>query len=467
MLKIYNTLTRKKEVFKPLKKNQVKMYTCGPTVYNYDHLGHAWNYTMADVLRRTLEYNKYKIKHQLNITDVGHLENDSDDGEDKMEKSARQKKKNVWQISKYFTKIYFTNRKKLNLLEPHIISKATDYILEMIDLIKKILKKGSAYQIDNGVYFSVKKFPRYGLLSGNTLKKLKAGARVEINSQKKHPADFALWKLIPSNTKRQMEWNSPWGKGFPGWHIECSAMIMKHLGPTIDIHTGGEDNIFPHHECEIAQTETITNKKFARLWFHPRFLTINGQKMSKSLNNFYTLADIEQKGFYPLSLRYLFLTSHYRSKLNFTWEGLTAAQSGLDNLYQKVRELKSKIKNLPRGETKFLLRGQKYKNKFLDFINDDLNTPKSLSLVWKLIKDESLSNQIKYQLLLDFDKVLGLNLDKIKPITIPQEIKKLIILRDKYRKEKNWQEADSLRKKIEKMGYFIEDTQNSFKIKKL
>lgn len=469
---LYNTFSKKKEKFKSLKKGRVSLYTCGPTVYDYDHLGHAWNYTMSDILRRALEYNKYKVKHQLNITDVGHLENDLDNGEDKMEKSALKNKKSVWQIAKYFTKIYFTNRKKLNLLEPHIISHATDHISEMIDLIKKILKKGKAYQTNNGVYFSVEKFPTYGLLSGNTLEKLKAGARIEINSQKKHPADFALWKLTPKNTKRQMEWNSPWGKGFPGWHIECSAMIMKHLGTQIDIHTGGEDNIFPHHECEIAQTETITNKKFVQFWFHARFLTINGEKMSKSLNNFYTLSDIEKKGFSPLSLRYLFLTSHYRSKLNFTWESLQASQIALDNLYQKIRELKSKIEKDRIGNNEQLqklikqIKNHEYKNKFLDFISDDLNTPKALALIWKLIKDESISEQIKYVLLLDFDQVLGLNLSKVKSIVIPQKIKKIIEQREKLRQLQEWQKADELRNKITELGYLIDDTSQGTIIKK-
>lgn len=466
MLSLYNTFSKKKELFKPLKKGQVSLYTCGPTVYDYDHLGHAWNYTQADILRRVLEYNGYRVKHQLNITDVGHLESSADTGEDKIEKSAREKKKSVWQIAKYFTKIYFANRKKLNILEPHIISKATDHIPEMIALIKKIFQKGSAYQIDDGVYFSVEKFPRYGLLSGNTLKKLKAGARIEINPQKKHPADFALWKITPKNINRQMEWDSPWGKGFPGWHIECSAMSMKYLGPTIDIHTGGEDNIFPHHECEIAQSETATGKKFVRYWFHPRFLTVEGQKMSKSLKNFYTLTDIEKKGFSPLDLRYLFLTSHYRSKLNFTWQSLIANQKSLITLHNFLLNLQL---SSPKKTTGISLK--KYQENFLKAINNDLNIPRALAVLWQLIGDyykkpDKFNVGEIYKLILDWDKIFGLNLKKVKLPLISQKIKKLIKKRDELRRGKKWQEADDLRKKIITLGYLLEDTPQGTVIKK-
>jgi len=452
-LKLYNTLSCKKEVFRPLKDKKVGLYTCGPTVYDYDHLGHAWMYTQTDILRRVLEYNGYKVKHVMNITDVGHLESDADTGEDKIEKSAREKKKSVWEIANYYTKIYLANRKKLNLLEPHIVCKATDHIKEMIGLVEKLVKKDYAYKIDDGIYFGVKKFKKYGQLSGNTLEKLKAGARIKINPQKHHPADFALWKLTLKGVKRQMEWDSPWGRGFPGWHIECSAMSMKYLGATIDIHSGGEDNIFPHHECEIAQSEAANNKKFVRFWFHPAFLLVEGKKMSKSLKNFYTLADIEKRGFSPLALRYLFLTAHYRSKLNFTWKSLQAGQSALETLYVKLREIEHETTRKVSSQSPAY-----YEEKFLNAVNDDLDTPKALSVVWQIIKDNRLSSQNKKQLLLKFDEVLGLGLDKIKPLKIPQKIKDLAAQREKLRTNKQFIQADGLRKKIEKLGYRIEDT---------
>jgi len=466
MLKIYNTLSKKIEIFRPLKERKVSLYTCGPTVYDYDHLGHAWNYTTADILRRVLEYNRYKVKHLMNITDVGHLTSDADTGEDKIEKSAREKKKTAWEVADYFTKIYLKNRKKMNMLEPHIISKATDHIPEMIELIKKIFKKNAAYKIDDGIYFEVKKFPSYGKLSGNTLKQLKAGARIEINPQKRHPADFALWKFTPLNQKRQMEWNSPWGKGFPGWHIECSAMSMKYLGTTIDIHTGGEDNIFPHHESEIAQSETANNKKFVRYWFHPRFLIVEGQKMSKSLKNFYTISDLENKGFSPLALRYLFLTSHYRSKLNFTWKSLAASQKALLSLHDFL--IKIQLAKTPAKKTISLKRFRKH---FLEMINKDLDVPKALAVLWKLIGENNKNpNKFNpgdlYKLIIDWDKVFGLNLNKIKPPKIPVKIKKLLRQREILRKEKKFNQADKVRKEIEKSGFIIEDTTQGPNVKK-
>ncbi|MGC8880892.1 MAG: cysteine--tRNA ligase [Minisyncoccia bacterium] len=475
MLRLYNTLTKKIEVFKPLKDKKVGLYTCGPTVYDYDHLGHAWNYTMADLLRRTLEYLGYKVKHVMNITDVGHLTSDSDTGEDKIEKSAKEHKKTAWEIAEYFTKIYLQNRKKLNLLEPHIICKATEHIKEMINLIEKIFKKGAAYIIDDGVYFDISKYPKYGQLSGNTLENLKTGARIEINPQKKHPADFALWKFTPKGVKRQMEWDSPWGKGFPGWHIECSAMSMKYLGETFDIHTGGEDNIFPHHESEIAQAETATGKKFVRYWFHPRFLMVEGQKMSKSLKNFYTLKDLEDQGFAPLALRFLFLSGHYRARFNFTFKGLEAAQNSLNNLYNFIEELLT-TKSAPKPGVSLTKSLTKYDKEFLKAIKNDLNIPKALAVLYKLIKDYNKNKNRPnqrfhpkrvYALIIKWDKIFGLNLKEIKPAVIPQKIKKLAQKREKYRKEKNYKKADELRKKIEKLGYLIEDTPTGPKIKNM
>jgi len=464
MLKLYNTLSRKKEVFKPIKKGKVSMYSCGPTVYDYDHVGHAWKYTVDDLLRRVLEYNGFSVNHVMNITDVGHLTSDADEGEDKIEKKAREEGKSAWDISKYYTKIFLKNREKLNQLKPSILCRATDHIPEMIDLVQKIWDRGSAYKISDGVYFDVSKFPEYGKLSGNTLENLKAGARVKINPEKKHPADFALWKFSPKDKKRQMEWDSPWGKGFPGWHIECSAMSIKYLGNHIDIHTGGEDNIFPHHESEIAQSETATGEKFVNFWVHTRFLNIEGKKMSKSLGNFFRIQDLEEKGIDPLAFRYLCLIAHYRSQLNFTWEGLKAASNSLKNLRSFVIEIKPSQNQKKSVDNNEEIKA--YRTRFLETINNDLNIPEAIALMWGLIKDKELNAFQKYTLLIDFDRVFGLGLDKIKEEKIPGTVKKLLKLREEYRKEGQWKKADEIRKQIEDLNYIIKDTKSGPKAMK-
>jgi len=449
MIKLYNTLTKKIEEFIPLADKNVGLYTCGPTVYDYDHIGHAWNYTTADFLRRMFGYNGYKVKQALNITDVGHLTSDADTGEDKLEKSAREKGKTAWEIADFFTKIYLINRNKLNLEKPEIICKATDHIKEMIKLVQVLIAKGYAYEISDGIYFDTLKFKDYGKLSGNTLASLLEGVRVEVNPEKKNPTDFALWKFSPPGQKRQMEWRAFGKAGFPGWHIECSAMSMKYLGPTFDLHSGGEDNIFPHHECEIAQSESATGQKFVNYWFHTRFLMIEGQKMSKSLKNFFTLKDLEKKGYTALDLRYLFLTAHYRSPLNFTWQSLAAVKVARKNLNDFILGIKGKGKI-----------SKDYKEKFLNKINNDLDMPGALALAWIMIKNKNISEQDKKITLLDFDKVLGLNLAKVKEekIKIPKEIKLLVEERERARQTKVWKKADEIRKKIEKAGYLTEDT---------
>jgi len=457
MIRLYNTLTRKIEDFKPLKDKKVGMYTCGPTVYDYDHIGHAWNYTTADFLRRVFEYNGYKVNQVMNITDVGHLTSDADTGEDKLEKSAREKGQTAWEIAKFFTKVYMENRKKLNLEKPEIICKATDHIKEMIKLVQILLDKGFAYEISDGIYFDTAKFPAYGKLSGNTLDSLKEGARVEINPEKRNPTDFAIWKFSPAGQKRQMEWQAFDKMGFPGWHIECSAMSMEYLGPTFDLHSGGEDNIFPHHECEIAQSESATGKKFVDYWFHTRFLLVDGQKMSKSLKNFFTLKDLAAKGFAALDLRYLFLTAHYRAQLNFTLQSLEAAKTARRKLNEFVLSAKGKGKV-----------DEDYKNKFLGKIDDDLDMPGALALVWTMIKDDKLADKDKKATLLDFDKVFGLNFVKVKKekIVIPDEIEKIRVRRKIARAAKDWKESDYLRNLSASKGYIIEDTPEGQIIKK-
>ncbi len=454
MLKIYNSLTKIEEEIKPIKKGHIGMYTCGPTVYNFDHIGHGWNYFNSDILRRVLEYQKIKVKHVLNITDVGHLTSDADTGEDKLEKAAKLSGKSAWEIADYFTKIYFENRKKLNFLEPTVVVKATDHIKEMIKLVQTLLKKHYAYEISDGIYFDTSKFKEYGKLSGNTLEKLKEGARIEINSEKKNATDFALWKFSAEGEKRQMEWDAFGKKGFPGWHIECSAMSIKYLGKTFDIHTGGEDNIFPHHECEIAQSESANNAKFVNYWFHTRFLLVEGEKMSKSKNNFFTISDLEERGFNALDLRYLFLTSHYRSQINFTWQGLQSAKIARG----KLNDFITSIKNIGKVN-------KDSKEKFLKYINDDLAMPKVIALVWEIIKSD-LSDEDKKATIFDFDKVLGLSLGKVKEEEIPKEAINLAEERLKARAEKDFKKSDELRDQIDKLGYIIEDTKEGYKLKK-
>jgi len=339
-IKLFNTMGRKKEVFKPIIPGEVKMYACGPTVYDYTHIGHFRAYVFVDVLRRMIKFNGLKLKHVMNITDVGHLTDDADQGEDKIEKKSKKEGKTVWEIAKFYTKDFFDAMEKLNVQKPEIICKATDHIQEMIDLVKRIEDNGYIYRTSDGIYFDTSKLSDYGKLAGLDIEGLKEGARVEKNLEKKNPTDFALWKFAKEGEKRQMEWDSPWGPhSFPGWHIECTAMSMKYLGEVYDIHTGGVDHIPVHHTNEIAQAQGAIEKDFVNYWLHNEFVNINGEKMSKSKGNIYNMHDIEEKGFDPLSMRYLFLTAHYRSKINFTWDSLEAAENTLNTLREHMRLL--------------------------------------------------------------------------------------------------------------------------------
>ncbi len=459
-LKIYNTLTRKKEKFKPIKDKQVGLYTCGPTVYWFSHIGNLRTYIFEDILKKVLKYDGYKVKHVMNITDVGHLTSDADTGEDKMEKGAKREGKTAWQIAKFYTDFFKKDIKNLNIKSPTLWTKATDYIKEQVDLIKKLEKKGFTYKTQDGIYFNTSKIKDYGKLSGAKKRKLKAGARVKMIAGKKSPTDFALWKFTQKGIKRQMEWDSPWGKGFPGWHTECVVMSAKHLGVPFDIHCGGIDHIPIHHTNEIAQAEAVFNKNLAKYWLHGEFLTLKGGKMAKSEGNIITVESLIKKGFNPLSYRYLCLSGHYRSKISFSWEALKSAQNALDNLYEKIRELKL-------FKSKKNVSQRNYRKKFSEYINDDLNTPKAIALMWEVIKSKELSDEEKYKTIIDFDKVLGLGLSKVKKSEIPQEVKKLVKEREKYRKEKNWQKSDELREKIKSLGFTVEDTSEGSKIKKI
>lgn len=461
MLYLYNSLTRKKEEFKPIDPPNVGLYTCGPTVYSSTHVGHMSKYTGDDILRRVLTYNGYKVKHVMNITDVGHLTSDEDAGEDKMEKGAKREGLTVWDIAKKYEKEFFETMDALNILRPDVISRATEHIKEQIELIKRLEQKGYTYTTKSVVYFDVSKFPDYGKLSGQKLSEKKVGARedVVVDPDKKNPYDFVLWfKRTGQFKDHTMHWPSPWGDGFPGWHIECSAMSMKYLGESFDIHTGGVDHIGVHHPAEIAQSEAASGKTFVKYWVHRFFLNIDGKKMSKSLGNFYTLQDVLSRNFNPLAIRYLFLSAHYRTGMNFTWESLTGAQNALNKLYASIE---------PYDEPNNAGGCAQFEKEFLEAINDDIDTPKALAIVWAVIKSHYPS-AAKKKTLLKFDEVLGLNLDKIKKeaFEIPVEIKKLAKEREKARQNKDWKKSDELRKEIEKKGFIIEDTSEGSKIKK-
>lgn len=467
MIKLYNTLTRQLEDFKLLDPPNVGIYSCGPTVYDYAHIGHARTYVFSDVLKRILLFNGYQVKHVMNITDVGHLtEADiSDEGKDKIELAAEKEKKTVWDIAKFYTDDFFQMLDEMNIARPSITCKATDYIQEQIGLIKKMEENGFTYVVDRGVVFDTAKFPAYADFARLDLKGIKAGSRIELDPQKKNPTDFWLWKFSDPKGKRQMEWDSPWGKGFPGWHLECSAMSISCLGERFDIHTGGIDHIPVHHTNEIAQNWAATGHQVVNYWVHGEFLLIEGQKMSKSLGNFYRLEDIEKKGFEPLALRYLFLTAHYRAKMNFTWKSLEAAQAALGKLKNLVDQWKT-------GEGRKTLSSQddekinSFREKFQQKINDDLNIPEALAVVWEVAKS-NIPDPDKLDLVLDFDEVLGLGLAKeTEEIKVPKEIEELVNKREELRKEQKWAEADKIRKEIEGAGFVLKDTPEGVKIKK-
>jgi len=453
VLKLYNTLTRKKEEFKPIKKAQVGIYSCGPTVYWYQHIGNLRTYIFSDILKRVLKYNGYKLKDVMNVTDVGHLTSDSDEGEDKMEKAALREGKKAEDIANFYLKVFRDDFKKLNIIEPKIWSKATEHIKEQIDLIKILEKKGYTYKTSDGIYFNTSKFKDYEKFAKLNIKGLEAGKRIDLG-EKKNKTDFALWKFSEEPGKRQQEWKSPWGIGFPGWHIECSAMSMKYLGEHFDIHTGGIDHIPIHHTNEIAQSEAATGKKFVNYWLHGAFLTFKGEKVSKSKGGLYTIAELEELGFKPLDYRYLVLSAQYRSNLDFTLDNLKNAQNSYERLKNIIAEIKDDKKT-----------NKKYLEKFEKAMNDDLNTPEVLQVLWKLLRDEKAEGKINT--IAKMDEVFGLDLLKKEKIVITNNIKKLVDEREDARKNKDWKKADEIRDKINKLGYNISDTNEGPKITKL
>lgn len=464
MLRLYNTLTKKKEEFVPIDKenNIVTIYTCGPTVYNYAHIGNMRTYIFMDTLRKVLKYNGYKLNHVMNITDVGHLTSDADEGEDKMSKSAREQNKSVYEIAKIYTEAFFKDIHRLNISEPEHIVKATDHIKDMEEYVKEIIKNGYAYETSKGIYFDTSKLPTYGELSRIKLDNQKAGARVNVDKEKKNPLDFAIWIKAPK--EHIMKWDSFAGLCYPGWHIECSAMSRKYLGEKFDIHTGGVDHIPIHHENEIAQSKGATGKNPANIWMHVEFLLIDNGKMSKSLHNVYTLDDLEKRGIEPLAYRYFTYTSHYRNKLNFTWDGIKSCQVSLDRL----RELVNSHKDLNNDIKEELLKD--FENRFMEAINDDLNMPVAISIVWELAKYSVKSNKI-YELIMKFDSILSLDLNKVKKdnknVEVPNEILELLEQRKKARESKDYALSDTLRDKIKEKGYIVKDTKEGQEIEKV
>lgn len=453
----YNTLTKSKDKFEPINKEEVRMYSCGPTVYKDASIGNMRTYIMNDLIRRVLKYNGYKIKHTMNITDVGHLVSDADEGEDKMLKSAREMQKTPYEIAKYYTKLFMNDLEKLNVETPEVVCKATDHIEDMIKYVQKLLENGYAYETSTAIYFDVSKLDEYGILSGIKLEDQKAGARVDVDTEKRNPYDFALW--IKAKLNHIMKWESPWGLSYPGWHIECSAMGQKYLGEQFDIHTGGIDLIPTHHENEIAQSKGACGKIPAKYWIHGEYLLINGGKMSKSLNNVYLLKDIIQKGYDPLTYRLFTYSSSYRTKLNFTWEGIEASQKALEKLragYQKHLEGNEDILDEEIS---------KYEENFHKAINDDLNMPLAMSVVWDVVKNPKKSKKLA-KLLDKFDTVLALSLDKKSENQekFSEEVLKLAEERLKARTEKNWAESDRLRNEILALGYSIKDSKEGYEL---
>ena len=459
-ISLYNTLSRNKEEFQPIQAGKVGLYTCGPTVYNYAHIGNLRTYIFEDILKRALQYNGYRVKHIMNITDVGHLTGDRDMGEDKMEKGAQREGKTAWDIAEFYTQAFKQDIQHLNILEPDIWVKATDTIDDQIALIKVLEAKGYTYATGDGIYFDTSKFTDYTKLSGQHLDALQEGARVERNPEKRNPTDFALWKISPAGVQRQMEWDSPWGTGFPGWHIECSAMSMKFLGNQLDIHCGGTDHIDVHHTNEIAQSEAASGRSFFNFWMHGAFLIIaGGKKMAKSEDNFLTLENAYVKaGLSPLVYRFATFQTHYRKPMEYSDESVQAARNGLTHLQNQVRLAASGSK----GQSGSV--SAEFKTKFLQKINDDLNMPRAMAVVQEMLKSD-ISEADKFATMVDYNRVLGLDLDQVdKPQALPDEIQKLVAERQAARTAKDWAASDRLRDEIQALGYAVQDTKDGMQV---
>jgi cysteinyl-tRNA synthetase len=446
-LRLFDTYARKLRDFELLAPPEVRMYACGPTVYNYAHIGNLRTYLFEDILRRVLEFNGYKVKHVMNITDVGHLVSDANMGEDKMEVGSRRAGKSAWEIADEYTQAFKDDLFRLNILEPTAWCKATDHIPEQIKMIRCIEEKGFTYRTSDGIYFDTSKLVDYGYLARLDIEGLRAGARIEM-AEKRNPTDFVLWKFSPPGQKRQMQWDSPWGVGFPGWHIECSAMSAKYLGTLFDIHCGGEDHISVYHTNEIAQSEACHGTRLANFWLHGHFLLVEDTKMAKSAGEFLRMQSLIDRGYDPLAYRYFCLGAHYRAKLSFTWEALDAAQTALQRLRTLVYECRSQ------GEVNL-----NYLNQYKEQLNNDLNMPRALALVWNMVKSD-IPASAKKATVCEFDRVLGLRLTEWQPMekAVPGIIMDLVNQREVARAAKRWKDADRLRDQVRQAGYEIEDT---------
>ena len=452
MLKLYNSLTRQKEDFKPYGE-KVTMYSCGPTVYYYPHIGNMRAYLFMDNIRRVLKYNGYDINGVMNITDVGHLTSDADEGDDKMLVASKRENKSPWEIAKYYTNIFMQEAKRLNIDLPEHICPATTVIEDIIKFVEGLLDKGYAYETSKGIYFDISKFPDYGKLSGKIIEQDKAGARIEVDKEKRNPQDFTVWIKAPK--EHIMKWESPWGLGYPGWHIECSTIGKKFLGDHIDIHTGGVDHRPIHHENEIAQSDCLEGHKVVNTWMHLEFLQIDGGKMSKSQNNILTIEDLENNGFNAEDFRFFYFNAHYSKQQNFTYDSLLASKNALKNFKLAVCEHK-------KGDNKLSTEKiNKYEKEFLESINDDLNMPKALAVCQKLLKEKK--SQDVYDLILKFNKVLGLNFNEEEK-DVPQEIKELADRRWEAKINRDFQTADQLRDELLGKGYIIKDSKDGYQI---
>ena len=457
-MKLYNTMDRKVEEFVPIEEGKGGMYCCGPTVYNYAHIGNLRTYIFEDILHRTLEEAGYRVKHVMNITDVGHLTGDGDDGEDKLGKRSRETGKSVWDIAAFYTDAFFADEKALNIKRPNVVCKATDHIQEMIALIKRLEEKGHTYTAGGNVYFSIDTIDDYGKLAGQKQEDKLSGARIAVDGNKRNPQDFVLWFTNSKFGEQAMMWDSPWGRGYPGWHIECSAMSMKYLGETFDIHCGGIDAIPVHHTNEIAQSEAATGHKWVNYWCHGEFLLNDKGKMSKSSGEFLTLPVLVGHGYNALDYRYFCLGGHYRTQLKFSYEALDHAKSARERLNSMVAELKAKAK----PESTISEKAESYKDSFFAALFNDLRCPEALAVMWKMLKDNSITEGEKLSLLYSMDKVLGLDLDKVEAKKEEkvggEEEWKLVEERKQAKAEKNYQRADEIRKELEERGYIVKDT---------
>lgn len=466
-LVLFNTLGRQKQVFKSITPGKAGLYTCGPTVYDYQHIGNFRTFLFEDLLKRVLLYNGYDVTHIMNITDVGHLVSDADEGEDKMEKGSARTGKTVWEIAEYYTQFFLEDAKALNILPPTKYTKATDYIKEQVDMVKCLDDKGYTYITSDGVYFDTSKLSDYGKLANLDIEGLEEGSRIQFSTEKKNKTDFALWKFSEKGKKRQMEWDSPWGKGFPGWHIECSAMSRKYLGDTFDIHCGGIDHVPIHHTNEIAQSEACTGKPFVHYWLHGAFLEEESGKMSKSKGEFLRVETLVKHGYSPLDYRYLCLGTHYRKRLLFSWELLDSAKTALARLKNRIKTIKAEA---PPNYTNDTNLTNVYSERFISAVNDDLNMPEALAVIWDMLRDDEILPAVKLEYIYDFDKVLGLDLEKEKEelkAAAPAEIMELVEKRKSAKKAKDFKKADELRDELKALGWEVLDKKDGVEVREI